>query len=71
MAAAAQCAAPLQGTVLRIFLSAVERCLREHSPACPATETALNAAPIQGKCDFLRQELQFNEAWRRAENLAR
>jgi hypothetical protein len=27
----------LQGTVLRIFLSVVERCLREHSPACPVT----------------------------------
>ena len=28
--------AALQGTVLRIFLSVVERCLREHSPGCPA-----------------------------------
>ena len=27
----------LQGAVLRIFLSVVERCLREHSPACPTT----------------------------------
>ncbi len=26
----------LQGTVLRIFLAVVERCLRDHSPACPA-----------------------------------
>lgn len=26
----------LQGTVLRIFLSVVERWLREHSPGCPA-----------------------------------
>ena len=28
--------AALQGTVLRIFLSVVERCLREHSPGNPA-----------------------------------
>ncbi len=28
--------AALQGTVLRIFLSVVEGCLREHSPGCPA-----------------------------------
>ena len=28
--------AALQGTVLRIFLSVVERCLRDHSPACAA-----------------------------------
>ena len=28
--------AALQGTVLRIFLSVVERCLRDHSAGCPA-----------------------------------
>ena len=28
--------AALQGSVLRIFLSVVERCLREHSPSSPA-----------------------------------
>ena len=27
----------LQGRVLRIFLSVVERCLREHSPGCSAS----------------------------------
>lgn len=27
----------LQGAVLRIFLSAVQRCLRKHSPACRTT----------------------------------
>ena len=27
----------LQGTVLRIFVSVVERYLRDHSPACPST----------------------------------
>jgi hypothetical protein len=31
-----QADAALQGTVLRIFLSVVERCLREHSPSSPA-----------------------------------
>ena len=35
----------LQGTVLRIFLSVVERCLREQCPACPA-DTRIGAVAL-------------------------
>lgn len=39
--------AALQCTVLRIFLSVLERCLREHSPACPVTARIWE---VNGRC---------------------
>jgi hypothetical protein len=47
--------AALQGTVLRIFLSVVERCLREHSPACPSTARIGAVAfiyPVLARCSI-------------------
>ena len=43
--------AALQGTVLRIFLSVVERCLREHSPACPVAARIESAADTNNAPD--------------------
>ena len=40
----------LQGTVLRIFLSVVERCLRDHSPGCPA-DARIEAVAAQTAAD--------------------
>ena len=50
----------LQGTVLRIFLSVVERCLREHSPACPVTARIGAVAFIHRFGSSLNEHVHFH-----------
>ncbi len=52
--------AALQGTVLRIFLSEVERCLREHSPACPAAARIGAVAFIHRFGSSLNEHVHFH-----------
>ena len=52
--------AALQGTVLRIFLSVVERCLREHSPACPAAARIGAVAFIHRFGSSLNEHVHFH-----------
>ena len=52
--------AALQGTVLRIFLSVVERCLRDHSPACPATARIGAVAFIHRFGSSLNEHIHFS-----------
>ncbi len=49
-----------QGTVLRIFLSVVERCLRDHSPACPATARIGAVAFIHRFGSSLKEYVHFH-----------
>ena len=50
----------LQGMVLRIFLSVVERCLREHSPGCPAAARIGAVAFIHRFGSSLNEHLHFH-----------
>ena len=50
----------LQGTVLRILLSVVERCLREHSPACPVTARIGAVAFIHRFGSSLNEHVHFH-----------
>ncbi len=50
----------LQGKVLRIFLSVVERCLREHSPACPAAARVGAVAFIHRFGSSLNEHVHFH-----------
>ena len=50
----------LQGTVLRIFLSVVERRLREHSPACPAAARIGAVAFIHRFGSSLNEHVHFH-----------
>ena len=50
----------LQGTVLPSFLSAVERCLHEHSPACPVTARIGAFAFIHRFGSNLNERVHFN-----------
>ena len=52
--------AALQGTVLRIFLSVVERCLREHSPGCPAAARIGAVAFIHRFGSSLNEHVHFH-----------
>jgi hypothetical protein len=52
--------AALQGTVLRIFLSVVERCLREHSPGCPADARIGAVAFIHRFGSSLNEHVHFH-----------
>jgi hypothetical protein len=51
--------AALQGKVLRIFLSVVERCLREHSSACPADARIRAVAFIHRFGSSLNEHVRF------------
>ena len=55
-----QADAALQGTVLRIFLSVAERCLRDHSPACPATARIGAVAFIHRFGSSLNEHIHFH-----------
>ena len=55
-----QCDAALQGTLLRIFLSVVERCLREQCPACPADTRIGAVALIHRFGSSLNEHLDFH-----------
>ena len=55
----AGCCAFSQGRVLRIFLSVVERCLREHSPACPVAAQIGAVAFIHRIGASLNQHVHF------------
>jgi len=50
----------LQGTVLRIFLFAVERCLREQCPACPSTARIGAVAFIHRFGSSLNEHVHFH-----------
>ena len=50
----------LQGTVLRIFLSMVERCLREHSPSSPADARIGAVAFIHRFGSSLNEHVHFH-----------
>ena len=50
----------LQGTVLRIFRSVVERCLREHSPGSPAAARIGALAFIHRFGSSLNQHVHFH-----------
>ena len=52
--------AALQGTVLRIFLSVVERCLREHSPSSPADARIGAVAFIHRFGSSLNEHVHFH-----------
>ena len=52
--------AALQGTVLRIFLRVVERCLREHSPGCPAAAQIGAVAFIHRFGSSLNEHVHFH-----------
>ena len=52
--------AALQGTVLRIFLSVVERCLREQCPACPADTRIGAVAFIHRFGSSLNEHVHFH-----------
>jgi hypothetical protein len=55
-----QADAALQGTVLRIFLSVVERCLREHSPSSPADARIGAVAFIHRFGSSLNEHVHFH-----------
>ena len=52
--------AALQGAVLRIFLRAVEHCLREHSPGCGAKASLGAVAFIQRFGSSLNEHVHFH-----------
>jgi hypothetical protein len=52
--------AALQGAVLRIFLRAVERCLREHSPGCSASARIGAVAFIHRFGSSLNEHVHFH-----------
>lgn len=52
--------AALQGAVLRILLRVVERCLREHSPGCPAAARIGAVAFIHRFGSSLNEHVHFH-----------